>query len=262
MGLLERLTEWAQAGLQESEEARAYLQGRGASSEQWTRHKLGFAAGEFDPEPKEDPFHSEACFDKERRNLRCDTCRFRLWASEWTEDDDGCKKQVVCGRMRGSVVLPLTSYSGALVGVQTRSITEKSFDNFVLNRRPEGYAFGLGTAVHHMWGTRSACIVEGPFDQMLIERLVCPWVLALTTSSINRDQMTFLKRFVKRICWCGDLDKAGRDGLEALLHYHGSEFDIVDVKYPRIKDKDKDPGDFWRHVGDRKFAEHFRKAML
>ena len=262
MELLERLVEWAQAGLQESEEARSYLQGRGASAEQWARHRLGFARGEFDPDPSEDPFHSEACFDKDRRHLRCDTCRFRLWSSEWVEDDDGGKKQVVCGRMHGSVVLPLTSYSGVLVGVQTRSITEKVFDNFVLNRRPEGYAFGLGAAVHHMWGTRSACVVESPFDQMLMERLAVPWTMALITSSVNRDQMNFLKRFVKRIYWCGDLDKAGRDGLESLIQYHGSEFDIVDVKYPRTQDKDKDPGDFWRRAGDKKFSEHFRKAML
>ena len=261
MGLLERLTEWAQAGLQESEEARAYLQGRGSSAEQWVRHRLGFAHGEFDPEPSEDPFHGESCFNKERRDLRCDTCRFRMWASEWVDNDDGGKTQVLCGKIRGSVVLPLTSYSGTLIGVQTRSITEKVFDNFVLSRRPEGYAFGLGTAVHHMWGTRSAAIVEGPFDQMLIERLVCPWVIAITTSALGRDQMNFLKRFVKRVYWCGDLDKAGRDGLASLIQYHGTDFDIVDVKYPRLQDKDKDPGDFWRRAGDRKFSDHFRKAM-
>lgn len=262
MEFLERLVDWAHSGLSESDEARLYLQGRGSSKDQWVRHRVGFIHGEFDPEPKDDPFHSEACFNKEKKHLRCDTCRFRLWSSEWVEDEDGQKKQIPCGRIRDAVVLPLTSYSGALVGIQTRSIVAKEFDNFVLNRRPEGYAFGLSSAVHHIWATKSASIVEGPFDQQIMERLVTPAVFALTTSSIGKDLMTFLKRFVKRIYWCGDLDRAGRDGLESLIQWHGSEFDIVDVKYPRVQQKDKDPGDFWSRVGDQKFSDHFRRAML
>jgi DNA primase len=262
MEFLERLVDWAHSGLQESDAAKEFLRGRGSSAEQWVRHRIGYFHGEFDPEPDKDPFHGRGCFDKEKKHLRCDTCRFRLWASEWTEDDDGNRKQVLCGRVRGSVVLPLTSYSGALVGFQTRHIKDKVYDNFMLSRRPEAYGFGLGSAVHHLWATKSVAICEGPFDDLVLERLVTPAVFALTTSSINQPQMTFLKRFVKRIFWCGDLDRAGRDGLDSLLHWHRSEFDIVDVSYPRVQPKDKDPGDYWWQVGDRKFADHFRRVMV
>lgn len=261
MEFLERLVDWAHAGLQESDEAQSYLRGRGSSSEQWTRHRMGFVQGDFDVDPKQDPGHTGHCFEKDRTGPRCDSCRYRIWSSEWIEDEDKPKEQIVGRRIRGSIVLPLTSYSGALVGFQTRSIAEKNYDNFVLNRRPEAYAFGLGPAVHHAWGNKSIFAVEGPFDHQLIERLVSPSVMALTTSSINQLQMGFLKRFVKRIFWCGDLDKAGRDGLASLLQYHGSDFDVVDVKYPRIQEKDKDVGDYWRRVGDDKFAAHFRRIL-
>lgn len=259
---LERLVDWAHAGLMDSDEARLYMQGRGSSEEQWVRHRIGFIRGEFDPDPKDDPGHSETCFNREKKNQRCDTCRYRMWSSEWGEDDDGAKTQTVCGRINNCVVLPLTSYAGTLVGIQTRSIVDKDYDNFVVGRRPEGYAFGLSSAVHHVWTTQSACVVEGPFDQQVMERLVTPAVIALTTSSIGKDLMTFLKRFVKRIYWCGDLDAAGRDGLSSLRQWHGDGFDIVDVNYPRIEPKDKDPGDYWKRVGDKKFAEHFRRIML
>ncbi len=256
---LEHLVDWAHAGLQSSDEGRLFLQGRGSSEEQWSRHRIGFIHGEFDPDPKDDPGHSDSCFIKEKKHLRCDTCRFRMWATDWSADDDS---RQVCGRIRNSVVLPLTSYSGALVGIQTRSIVEKDYDNFVVSRHPEGFAFGLSTAVHHIWNTRTATLVEGPFDQQVVERLVTPGVIGLTTSAVGRTLMTFLKRFATRIYWVGDLDQAGRDGLKSLREWHANDFDIVDVNYPRIQPKDKDPGDFWKRVGDKKFAEHFRKVLL
>lgn len=261
MEFLERLIDWAHAGLHESDEAQDYLRGRGSSAEQWTRQRIGYVHGDFDVEPKIDPGHSDNCYSKERTGPRCDSCRYRLWSSEWLEEEGKPKEQLIGRRIRGSIVLPLTSYTGALVGFQTRSITEKNYDNFVLNRRPEAYAFGLGPAVHHVWNSKSVWVTEGPFDHQVIERLVTPNVMALTTSSLGVLQMGFLKRFVRRIFWCGDLDKAGRDGLASLLQYHGSDFDIVDVKYPRVREKDKDPGDFWRRVGDDKFAAHFRRIL-
>lgn len=259
---LEHLVDWAHSRLSESDAAREYLHGRGSSEEQWVRHRIGFVQGEFDPDPKDDPYHSDACFTKEKKHLRCDTCRFRLWASEWSDDDDGVRQQRVCGRIANCVVLPLTSYSGSVVGIQTRSIVEKSYDNFVVSRRPEAYAFGLSSAVHHVWNTKEVVLVEGPFDHQVVERLVTPSVIALTTSAVGKDLTTFLKRFVTRVYWCGDLDQAGRDGLYSLREWHGSAFDIIDVSYPRLHPKDKDPGDFWKRVGDRKFADHFRKAMI
>lgn len=259
---LETFIDWAHAGLSESDDAQNYLLGRGSSSEQWARHRIGYVHGEFLVDVKEDPAHGEDCFDKEKRHKRCDSCKFRAWSTLHEEDAEGNVKHYPGRRIIGHIVLPLTTYSGSVVGFQIRSVTEKSYDTFILNRRPEAYAFGLGTAAHHIWASGSAWPVEGPFDYLVMERLVTPASFALTTSSLNVLQTRFLMRFAKRVYWCGDLDQAGRDGLESLRKWHMNDFDaIVDVKYPKLQPKDKDPGDFWRRAGDKKFAEHFRRMM-
>jgi DNA primase len=259
---LERLIDWAHLELLESEEAQSYLRSRGSSQEQWVRHRIGYISGEFDVDPEKDPKHSDACFDREKKHLRCDSCRYRLWSSEWSEKKDDDDKEILFGkRIVGHIVLPLTTYSNSLVGFQIRSLREKVYEDFLLSHRPEAFAFGLGFAVHHVWKNGYVFLVEGPFDHQVFERLVDPAVIALTTNSVNASQMTFLKRFVNKIYWCGDLDKAGRDGLNKLIQHHGSEFNIIDVSYPRVKLKDKDIGDFWKSVGDVKFADHFRRII-
>jgi DNA primase len=158
----------------------------------------------------------------------------------------------------GGVVFPLTSYSGQIVGFQVRSLERKEYDTFALKRRPEGYFFGIGPNMESIWASREICLVEGPPDQLVVERLIRPDVVALTTAGAGTLQMKFLRRFVRRIYLCLDLDKAGRDGVNNFIQQHGSEFDLVNVKYPRLHEKDKDPGDLWKRVGDSAYKRYFK----
>jgi DNA primase len=109
-----------------------------------------------------------------------------------------------------------------------------------------------------IWASREICLVEGPPDQLVVERLVRPDVVALTTAGAGTFQMRFLRRFVKKIYLCLDRDKAGREGTQSLINQCSQDFELVDVKYPCLKDRDKDPGDVWKRVGDQSFRKYFK----
>lgn len=256
---LDHFLDWAHQGLLESEEAQSYLLGRGVSRDQWSRHKLGYVAGEYDVDCSIDPGHNSSCSDYEKRNLWCDSCRYRSWSSTWEENEDGGRKTQHVGRsIVGGVVFPLTTYSGQCIGFQTRSIREKAYNTFAISRRPEGYFFGIGPNMNAIWESKSIWMVEGPGDQLIIERLIAPNVVALTTAGTSASQFKFLRRFVRKIYLCLDLDVTGRKATRDFIDRNSDYFDICSVKYPSFKDKDKDPGDLWKSVGDVPYKRHFQ----
>jgi DNA primase len=235
---------------------------------------MGFVAADFDPEPALDPAHNESCSDRDKRAAWCDTCRYRSWSSKWEKPDGeeedgpddagpGRKVQRVGRRLVGSVVYPLTSYSGMTVGFQTRSIREKAFDTFMLKRRPEGAFFGAAGNIHRIWSTGEVVLVEGPSDMLVVERLVHPNVLSITTASPNVPQTRFLYRFAKRVYLCLDLDKTGRDSTASFVSKHAYKpgFDLRDVDYKYSAHQAKDPNDLWRKLGDDRFSRHMKKAI-
>lgn len=261
--LLESFVSWAHDCLGYSDEADRYLTGRGVLDPQRKRHRLGWIPDDYVVEPSRDPEHGEDCLDWEKKPLWCDTCRFRMWSTKWVESEEGGRKQGLVGRkIVGSIVLPLTSYSGQLVGIQTRSIQDKVYDTFVLKRRPEAYFFGTAAAMDSIWATGECTFVEGSFDHLTFERLVRPNVLAIATSAPGKLQTKFMRRFLKRAYFCFDEDAAGRTGTHNFVVRSDASIDIVDVRYPRLKEDGSDLHDFWRRVGDAKFSEYFKKHYL
>lgn len=261
---LDRFIEWAQQALLSSEEAQEYLLSRGVSRDQWSRHNIGFTGGCFVPDPKEDARHNEKCGDRDLKRLWCDTCRYLWWSTKWIREDENDlnsrKVPLYGGRIENSIVLPLTSYAGHNVGIQTRSIIEKQYDTYALSRRPEGYFFGSGVCIHTIWSRRSVVLVEGPFDHLIFERLVVPNVLSLTTNSPGSSQINLIRRFANVVFCCLDNDKAGRDGFQSISDYL-SDLTVIKIPYPSLRPGDKDIGDFWRRVGDDKFRDYFRTEL-
>lgn len=259
--LVNNFVEWASSCLLDSEEGISYLTNRGSSKDQWMKHSIGFVGGDYDPDPSLDPSHNHNCSEIDKKHLWCDTCRFRYWSTLREEDEDGRKTQTVGRRILNSVVYPLTSYSGSLVGFQTRSIREKSFDTFLCTRRPEGFFFGTASSVHNIWTTGEVILVEGPSDQLIMERFLNTNVLAITTNSPNINQYKFLLRFTKRVYLCLDLDKAGREGTKNIINKYGSKLDLIDVQYGHQLHRAKDPNDLWKILGDDKFKKHLEKSF-
>jgi DNA primase len=259
---VDQFVQWANDQLEHSEIAQEYFRGRGISKEQWARHRLGFVGGDFDVDPNSYPGHSDTCSDFEKKRLWCDACHYRSWSSVWEAPEEGARKvQHVGRRIAGSIVFPLTSYSGQTVGFQIRSLERKEYDTFVLKRRPEGYFFGIGPNMESIWASREICLVEGPPDQLVVERLVRPDVVALTTAGAGTFQMRFLRRFVKKIYLCLDRDKAGRDGTQSLIKQCSQDFELVDVNYSHSKGG-KDCNDIWKKIGDDAFRTHMTRAIF
>jgi len=253
---------WANGHLDQSDKAQEYLLGRGISKEQWGKHKIGFVGGEFDVDPTTFPDHSDVCSDFEKKHIWCDACHYRSWSATWEAPAEGERKVRHVGRrITGGVVFPLTSYSGKTIGFQVRSLDRKAYDTFAIRRRPEGYFFGVGPNMDSIWHSREILLVEGPVDQLIMERLVRPNVVAITTSSLGILQIRFLERFVRRIYMCLDSDKAGRIGTQNFIKKYGSNFDIIDVKYQMSGMNCKDVGDMWKIVGDDRFRGHMARVF-
>ena len=258
---LGKFIDWAHDCLLNDDDAQAFLRSRGSSADQWIRHKIGYVGGDFDVEYETYPGHSEICKDRERKHLWCDACRYRRWSSVWECEEGSPKEQIIGRRIAKCVVLPLTTYSGNFVGFQVRSTVEKAYDTFTLLKRPEAYFFGVKSAMSEIWRRKEVTVVEGPFDQLLFERLVDPAVIALATSSVGLNQVKFFKRFVEKVNLCLDRDEAGRKGVKSFLEYSGSDFDVLNVRYPKLIDKEKDIGDIWRRLGDKPIAKHFKESL-
>jgi DNA primase len=259
---LDKFVEWAHQCLRDSDDAQTFLRSRGSSAEQWSRHKIGYIGGDFDVEYENYPGHSEICRDRDKKYLWCDACRYRRWSSIWEGEEGSPKEQIVGHRLDKCIVLPLTTYSGNFVGFQVRSTVEKAYDTFTLSKRPEAYFFGIKNAMSEIWRRKEVSIVEGPFDQLLFERLIDPAVIALATSAVSFSQVKFLKRFITKVNLCLDHDEAGRKGVKSFLEYSGLDFDVVNVKYPKLINKEKDIGDVWKRLGDGPISRHFRQEIL
>jgi DNA primase len=261
--VVDDFVDWASGNLEENDSAVAYLRGRGVSVEQFARHRLGYVAGDFDRDPSGDPAHGAACRDQEAKSTHCDSCRFNRWTTKWEEVDGESRKiRRVGRRIVGSVVLPLTTYSGRLAGVQVRSVLEKDYDTFLLKRRPEGYFFGLAPNVDRIWSSKSVFLVEGPFDQLVFERLVSRNVLSMTTNTLGTMQAVFVRRFASRVYTLLDRDAGGRDGAATIKDHLGDDVYVRSFLVPRVRPKDKDLNDYWKAVGDDAFREHFAQHVI
>lgn len=262
MSFVDDFIRWAQTGLSSSDEARTFLLGRGVSEEQCERHRIGYAFGDFGVNPSLDPNHNQHCGDRDHKGVWCDSCRYANWSAEWVGSGDGPKVPIQGRRISGSIVLPLTNYAGKCVGFQIRKLEEKSYDTFTIKHRPEGYFFGISQSINSIWSRKEAWMVEGPFDQLILERLVTPNVVGITTSAPGKLQTLFFTRFVNTLNSCLDLDAAGRKGFLNFYKHNSRKMLIRDIEYPRVRQRDKDLGDFWKSVGDDAFRKHFKDRVV
>lgn len=232
--LLNNYISWANHALNESLEAKSYLNNRGVSVDIANVYDLGFSIGDYRPSPVLDKNHSDAC---ESKDTKCDTCRFIEWIDRSTKSP--------------KIVLPLTSYSGSVLGVQTRNIKEKIYDTFLLNRRPECYYFGLSNAIQKIWSRKYTILVEGPFDCLVLAKFTDHPVLSITTNSTNENQTRFLNRFINTAYIFLDQDKAGRDGTLNIIN-KTQGLNHVKLELPS-RYGCKDVNDLWKKLGDDDF---------
>lgn len=265
MSFIDQFVNWANNELLQNEEAKDYLYGRGVIELQINRHRLGFISSDYHVDSKLDKNHDEEiCGNTELVHRWCDSCRFTRWSSEYKRVG-GEKILSVGTRIIGNIVLPMTSYSGNIVGFQVRSIIGKNFDSFTILKRSECHFFGTAANIDSIWKNKEVFVVEGPFDCLTFERLVVPNVVALMTSAPGTGQVKFFRRFVDTINLCLDNDKAGRDGVKSFFGKFGGTHNINDIRFGNIKKLDgkicKDVNEVWSFLGDEKTKRLFKTLV-
>ncbi len=225
----------------ESENAKSYLLSRGSNENQWRRHHLGFLRDRPRVDVELDKQHGDSC--ESGRGL-CDSCRFNKFVESLNPEN-------------AYVVYPYFSYSNKCYGFQVRSIIQKEYSTFLIQRRPEAFFFGIHNSLNNIWNSRTVVLTEGPSDCLVVDKFSKYPVLALTTNTINHSQSLFLSRFVDRIILFLDNDKAGIEGKSKIRDLLPT-VRCSDVKYPRSTQV-KDPADLWKVLGDTKFHSYLQK---
>lgn len=192
--------------LAEDAPPRECLRGRGVTDEQIRQHRLGFAPA----------------------GLAIDACTPEFW--KWSRK-----------YWSNRLVFPLFSTLGHAIGIQTRSMQEKQYQQFyAYDRGVYPYLFGLPAALPHIWRTRQVVVVEGVFDCLAASQ-VAPNTVASLTANIPRACRTFLFRYAKRVTALLDMDETGREKASDLQRFAPPGRQVLIPFYDG-----HDPGDFAR----------------
>ena len=88
--------------------------------------------------------------------------------------------------------------------------------------------FGLPNNLKTIWDNKTVFLTEGVFD--CLSALRCyPNCLSTLTANINDYQISWLKRYVKKIILLYDSDKRGNKAVENILKYRSSDFLIYSI---------------------------------
>lgn len=227
MSWLEKLAEFAHGNLK----SREALWDRGVSDAQIDMYQIGYINAGLPPLENADAF-------------------LRWWQGH---------------RITNSFVFPMTNALGKIKGFQFRSASreKKGYLDYVALKDEPAY-FGLSQAMPAVWQTQEAYIVEGAYDLFPIQRLHANSFPTMT-SDVSTALLRFLRRNIKVLWVCYDMDFPGQRGSFELCKDHAKDFDAIHViKLPRLEmaggKKAKDPGDLWETLGDKAFGDLFNKV--
>lgn len=187
-----------------------YLGIRGVSKAEIDKFEIGYAGPSFFIEDVTDP-------------------EFIPWATAY---------------LRHSLVFPIFSITGEVIGIQVRCLTpqegQRQYKQFYSAHRDlHPYMFGLKPALKAIYYSQVVCIVEGVFDCIAMSRYT-PNVVAVMTSGVPVSCRRFFNRFTKRVVAVLDMDEAGREGMERLSRSSNS---VIVTSYSG----GKDPDELWRN---------------
>lgn len=200
-----------------------------------------------------------------------------LGIREWQESSTPAPSAQFCKlygprgqKLVGTVVIPLFSPSGKIVGFESRGWREKKISEF---RTPEAawnpVAIGARAAAEKLWAGGSVWVVEGVYDLFALSWIVpsTDAVIATLKAGLSKPHVAFLSRFCRnRVYMVYDNDEAGRRatlgwvdpatkkkrfGALELLEHEGLH--VTDYRY-----RGKDPGEVWSSGGLRKLQETFK----
>ena len=120
-------------------------------------------------------------------------------------------------KIEGKIIFPYQDALGRIIGFLGRSVEAKEYKVFVTEEAKfTGFFFGLFQALPYIYEQNRAYIVEGPFDQMALAK-VLPNTVASLTAGLSDAQYDFLRFYCDEIITVFDSDKTGRYATEKAL---------------------------------------------
>lgn len=205
-----------------SEKALDYLLSRGVGQEVIEHFGIKF----FDKRPKI------------KESGRPDWKEFRAWATDGS-------------LLRGKLAFPLWNSQKQLVGLALQALGKFKTKFLSHLAALEGIFYGLDKAIGSIWEKEEVFITEGLFDFYPLYRLF-PNSLGILTANVSIKQITFFKRYVKRIFSLLDNDEAGEFGFVKLGEKLDKDIELIKIPYLA-----KDLGQLWEKFGE----EGFQKAI-
>lgn len=226
---LDPLINRANASIVNYPEALSYLQGRGITSEDIKKYRLGYTVAPFVPVALSDPDYVKL--------------------KETTKDFFFLQRKVF---------FPLENAAGLVNGLVTRSIEKDNpyrYNQKLMEEASKiGAFFGLPQALPHILEKGVVYVTEGAVDCISLAK-VKPNTVSVLTSFINEEQMWTLRMIADTIVIVFDPDEPGRKGVDIVMQKYGSkgiysrEFGMGDLN------------DTYTRFGEKRFSEIVNKAL-
>ena len=199
--------------------ARAYLEGRGLSSETVRAFRLGVAPDGWEHlSSRLAPKLGEAVLVQAGLAMR-------------REGRSG-----IYDRFRDRLMVPLIGPGGAVIGFGARAFGDQQPKYLNSPETPVyhkgGFLFGLETARRHADAAGEVVVVEGYFDAIALHQAGLAHTVATSGTALTADQARLLRRAAPRVALTYDGDDAGREAMMrslAVLLAEGLEVVVVDL---------------------------------
>jgi len=183
----------------ESEDSITYFQNRGIGVSSLKKCRVGYIDSPY--VRVNDSSHSSDCDE-----AKCEFCKFRKWFY-FKPDYEKC-------RFNNSIIFPLTDFKNRVTGITIRSIKEKKFESYVLDRDNNAILFKPDSAVRKTWDLKQIWITEGPVDGLSLVEASVDNVMSIMTNNMSRNQIRWLRRLSEDYILALDHDEAGRLGFD------------------------------------------------
>ncbi len=193
--VIEKAAEFFRAQLKESQEAIAYLKGRGLTGEIAARFRMGYAPDDWQG--------LKAVFTDYQDKSLAETGLV-------IDNDEGRRYD----RFRGRIMFPILSQRGAVIGFGGRVLGEgepkylNSPETVLFKKGEELY--GLSQAREAIHAAGRVLVVEGYMDVVALAQFEVGYAVATLGTATSPVHVTKLLRLAKEIVFCFDGDKAGR----------------------------------------------------
>ncbi|WP_133129954.1 DNA primase [Legionella yabuuchiae] len=226
-------------------EAVNYLKNRGLSGEIAREYQLGYAPPGW---------HTlESMFKQNRKEL--------ISTGMLIQKDDGSTYD----RYRQRVIFPIHDRHGKIIGFGGRAIKDDQKPKYL--NSPETILFqknrelyGLHQALQHGAQLPFIIVVEGYIDVIALAQFGIPQVVATLGTATSAYHVQLLSKYTKKIIFCFDGDKAGRQAawraLESALPHLNAGLEAHFSFLP----EGQDPDSLIRNEGKEGFLNHLNKA--